>query len=353
MRIFARSPYIIEVDEALNTGSKIELYIWNSGSQPASPQYTLSKNIPSTTNGQTTYNVSPYILEYLNLDNWSGIYDTYDVATSTNNYANVQIKRYKDVSGVFTLLDTVDYTALNGFSLFSEGYNAELGRVLLDQGTYYYNKGEGVPALDSNKSGDITIDANVNDIVRYTNLNDSTVINYNITSAGMTTFPRVHEDNLADGNKVELIYNLAIVYRTYYFKPQCEDKYTPVVVDYVNRFGAWSRTFFFKASKNSFKTSYKDFSSLHSSNTDYSLTEAKDSSFNFSGTESISVNSGWVKEEYAEELKQLMLSNRILLDGSPVKCDTKSLDIQTHLDDRTINYSLKFTHANDFINNII
>ena len=113
------------------------------------------------------------------------------------------------------------------------------------------------------------------------------------------------------------------------------------------------RTFFFKASKKSFKTSSKGFSSLHSSNTDYSVTEAKNSVFNLSATESISLNSGWVKEEYAEELKQLMLSDRILLDGEPVKCDTKSLDIQTHLDDRTINYNLKFSYANDFMNNIV
>lgn len=353
MRIFARSPYIIEVNESGQTGSKIEVYIWNGGSQPASPQYTLSKDIPTSTNTQTTYNVSPYILEYFSFDNWSGIYNTYDIATSTDTYANVQIKRYKDVSGTFTLLDTLDYTAFNGFGLFTKGSNPDLGRALLDQGTYYYNQSEGVAGLDENKSGTITIDANVNDIIRYTNLKDSTVINYTVTSAGVKDFPRVHADNIADGNKLEIIYSLVVVYRTYYFKPKCEIKHTPIIVDYINKFGSWSRTIFFKASKRSFKTSSKDFSSLHSSNTNYSLTEAKNTSFNFSGTESISVNSGWVNEEYSEELKQLMLSDKILLDGEPVKCDTKSLDIQTNLNDKNINYNLKFTYANDFMNNIV
>lgn len=353
MRIFARSPYIIEVNESGQTGSKIEVYIWNSGSQPASPTYTLSKDIPTSTNTQTTYNVSPYILEYFNLDNWSGVYNTYDVSANENHYANVQIKRYKDVSGTFTLLDTIDYTAFKGFGLFSEGSNSDMGRAMLDQGTYYYKEVEGSIGLYSNKAGSITIDANLNDIIRYTNLNDSTTIDYTITTAGVTNFPRVHEDNLADGNKFELIYNSVIVYREYIFKPQCEHKYTPIAIDYVNRYGAWSRTFFYKASKRSFKTSSKDFNSLHSSNVNYSLTEAKNSSFNFNGNESVSVNSGWVKEEYSDELKQLMLSERILLDGEPVKCDTKSLDIQTHLDDKTINYNLKFSYANDFMNNIV
>ena len=353
MRIFARSPYIIEVNESGQTGSKVEVYIWNSGSVPASPQYTLSKNVPTSTNSQTTYNVSPYVLEYFNLDAWSGVYNTYDVDVNTDHYANVQIKRYKDVSGTFTLLDTIDYTAFSGFGLFSDGANPDLGRVMLDQGDYTYKEAVGVVGLDSNKAGTITIDTSLNDIIRYTNLKDSTVIDYNITSTGVREFPRVHADNLADGNKVELIYNFVVVYRTYYFRPQCENKYTPVIIDYVNRYGAWARTFFYKASKRSFKTSSKDFSSLHSSNTNYSLTEAKNSSFNFSGIESVSLNSGWVKEEYSEELKQLMLSERILLDGEPVKCDSKSLDIQKHLDTKQINYSLNFSYANDYMNNIV
>ena len=46
----SRSPYIFEVDDATQTGSKIELYLWNTGSQPASPQYTLSKLIPASNN---------------------------------------------------------------------------------------------------------------------------------------------------------------------------------------------------------------------------------------------------------------------------------------------------------------
>ena len=51
MSIFARSPHIISVAEILNTGSKIELFLWNgTGSAPASPQYTLSKLIAATSN---------------------------------------------------------------------------------------------------------------------------------------------------------------------------------------------------------------------------------------------------------------------------------------------------------------
>ena len=54
----SRSPYIIEIDETGQTGSKIELFLWTTGSQPASPQYTLSKKIPSSNNIKTYYNIS-------------------------------------------------------------------------------------------------------------------------------------------------------------------------------------------------------------------------------------------------------------------------------------------------------
>ena len=68
-RIFARSPYIITVNETGQTSSKIEIFLWNgTGSAPASPTYTLSKAIPSVSAPSTYYDVSPYIREYINFN---------------------------------------------------------------------------------------------------------------------------------------------------------------------------------------------------------------------------------------------------------------------------------------------
>ena len=62
MSIFARSPYIVEISETGQDGSKLEVFIWNgTGSAPASPQYTLTKLIPASNNVKTYYNISPYI----------------------------------------------------------------------------------------------------------------------------------------------------------------------------------------------------------------------------------------------------------------------------------------------------
>ena len=91
----ARSPYIVEIDETNQTETKVKLYLWNTGSQPASPQYTLSKKIPSSNITATYYNISPYVREYFTFGAYD--YDTanfFDTATSSNFVVNYHIEKF-------------------------------------------------------------------------------------------------------------------------------------------------------------------------------------------------------------------------------------------------------------------
>ena len=77
--ISARSPFIIEIDEAGQIETKVQLYIWNgAGSAPGSPTYTLSKLIPAPTVTQTTYNISPYLKEYIKHAGFQNNYNNYN-----------------------------------------------------------------------------------------------------------------------------------------------------------------------------------------------------------------------------------------------------------------------------------
>ena len=58
----SRSPYIIEVDDATQTGSKIELFL-GADVGTANPSYTLSKLIPASNNTKT------FIIFLLTLEN--------------------------------------------------------------------------------------------------------------------------------------------------------------------------------------------------------------------------------------------------------------------------------------------
>jgi hypothetical protein len=67
--IFTRSPHIVEINVAGQVETKIELYLWNSGSMPSAPQYILSKLIPATNAPATYYDLSPYVSEFIDHNN--------------------------------------------------------------------------------------------------------------------------------------------------------------------------------------------------------------------------------------------------------------------------------------------
>jgi len=353
-RIFSRSPYIIEIDETGQTSSRIELFIWNGSTEPTEPQYILSKNIPTGNITKTLYNASPYIREYFNFNQFSGNVGAYETPTSTNFYANIRIKRYVTDDSGETELDSIIYTAFDGFGTYTEGNNPDLGKVMLSEGTYYYYDVPSVEhAQQSKLAGSITIDAEVGDVLRYTNLNTGDSVDFTLGSDGVVNFDRLYTLYRADGNKVEFINNGTILRWTGVFKPIEECRYTPVYIDFINKQGAWSRLFMFKTSKESFKTTFNEYNLMQSALVNYDVKEGQRKQFNVNGQESIKVNSGWVNEDFGSHIKELMVSERILLNDRPVKCVTTSLDIQTSLNDKNIAYSLDFDFNNDFINSVV
>lgn len=343
--IFARSPFIIEINEAGQTSSKVELFIWNgTGSAPSTPTYTLSKNIPSTTNLRTTYNISPYVREKISFNAPVTLSNTPQL-TNTNQWCNVRVKRYKNTA---TLLDTTDFIAYDGFGYNQEGYNPNLGDYsLINQSTYYfYNNNLNIP-IDSFRAY-ITAPSTV----VYTNLDGGVSNTFLISTSGVYDIPIVSE--LADaGNGVTVSIENTTTLEGITFKPIEECRYTPVVVDFVNKYGAWQKLWFFKASYNSIETSGSEYNLLNSNLVNYDALEGQKKIFNVNGTENIKVNTGWVNDNYAELLQQLLLSERILVDSKPAKVKTQTLDKQKQINTKMINYSLEFQFAYDIINSVI
>ncbi|MDB2690401.1 hypothetical protein N9Z17_04300, partial [Planktomarina temperata] len=56
---------------------------------------------------------------------------------------------------------------------------------------------------------------------------------------------------------------------------------------------------------------------------------------------------GWVTEDYREAIKDLMMSEKILLNGLPVNVVTNSVTLQKSINDRTINYTIEVEEAYD------
>lgn len=347
--IFARSPYIISVNETGQEGSKIEIFLWNgTGSAPSTAQYTLSKLIPASNNTLTTYDVSPYIREYLSFATRQD--PTAITALNTSQWCNVRIKRYKLDAGAYTLLSTDQYYGLDGYTYYESGSNVDLGNFLLEEKTYYYNAGT--------YSGQLNLFMEYNGITGggylvYSKPDLSASTTVTNSSTGWKTIPRVHPSYTATGNILKVYDEADFLLATYTFLPICEPKYTPVTIDFVNQYGAWQREFFFKASKNTLSIESTDFNVMQSSITSYDVLQGQKKSFNTNARETISVNSGYVNEDFSSNIKQLLMSERILVNNKPAICKTKSLELMKNINNHMINYSLEFEFAYNTINAVI
>jgi len=340
--IFARSPYLIRIAETGQNGSKIELFLAN-GSFLGSPQYTLSKLIPASNNVETLYDISPYIREYIRFTSCSAG-GNIAATNPTNERVNVRVKRYKLVGLTYTPLNTIDYIAFDGYSYYEQGFNFDNLDYGLDAGNYYYN-----PTSDAGK---IRVTTGASFTARYTNLSTAVVTSLAVASSTFD-IPRVRTANVNEGNKVEILNGASAVQATWYFYPQEECKYTPVIIDFVNKYGAWQREFFFKASNDNFSVENTEYNLMQTNSFSYNVKEGQRKVFNANGKKSVKVNTGWVYETWKEVFKQIMLSERILIDDKPAKINSKSTELFKHINTKQINYSLEFEFAFDVINSVI
>jgi hypothetical protein len=376
--IFARSPYIIEVDESNVVGSQLDLTFYYPGTSPGTAQYVLNKKIPSSNNLKMYYDIAPYCREYLKFTTRQSIIGTLPttsgiVASNNNQYVLLRVQRYKEnTNGTFTLLDTTTNYCFDGYGYYSEGSNPTNADFIfsgskyatLKEGTYYY-KYDALSNPTSNaddRAGILGVyNAASIDSVKYTDLvtGTSTTITTPF-AAGNTLYdvPSVWVGYYANGNKLEIWQSISsgspTLLGTWNFKPVCEPKYTPVMIDFVNKFGYWQREFFYKASKNNISVNNKEYNLMQSNSLSYSTLEGQRSSFNTNGEEKITVNTGHVEESYNDTIQQIMLSEKILLDSLPVLLDTKSVEkIKGINRNEPTNYTMEFKYAYDIINSVI
>lgn len=348
--ISARSPYQIIINEVGQTGSKVELFIWNKGTtEPTLPTYTMSESIASVTQTETNYNISPYILEFINQIAPSNV-STPAVELNTD-WCLIKVKRYKLVEKAETLLNTIEYVGVNAYTEIPFGLN--------------YDFSEGYYALLANAYRVIQY---FNTIPYYNFLCErSTELNYSVSYYGAASNFLGSNTFLTSG--ATEIYNfkipLAITNSIRYviddgtndlvegFTEKLEEcKYSPMTCTFVNKNGGWQYLTFFKAQSNTINVKGSEYNLLQSSlNYDYRVGQKK--SFNINGSQSVKLNTGFVDENYNELIKQLLLSDTVLINNNPVTVKTQTLTYKTHLKDKNINFEIEFDYSNNLLNNIV
>jgi len=328
---FIRSPKILTILGSANDVITLELYIWNDPSLiPATPNYTLVKNVPTTAIGQVSFNVSGYCREFIDFSTYSEI--TSDTAVNVDEYCYCTIKQYRDGK----IEATTELICFDGFGYHSKGVNPYYSELYMDAGNYYIK--------DSGNTGGVTYYDNQAFTweAKYTGLISGGITTITLANV-VGRLPYRHPSYLGEGNKLEIIKN-SVVQATYYFYEQAECKYTTINCDFVNKQGVWQRIVFFKASSSNFSMTNTEYD-LKPSNLDYNLGKNVRQTFNTNGTETITCNTGWVYEAYSDVIKQLLLSEEIRLDDIPVNINSKSTKLQKNINDKNINYEVTFQYS--------
>lgn len=329
-KIFIRSPYFIEVDEVGQTSAKIEVFLWNKGTaEPTNPNYTFTKNVPSLTQTKLSWNIS-------NLAN-SFIKPIAPVSVSVPTEENVKtwcymkVKRYSND----VLLDTETFVCLNGYSIYSNGYN-------------YSTTNSIVPLVNTNVKFQTYSGFNYINVWLESNNyqwrgNDDYFLTVSSDSLWKLNYDYDPYTFSINGGANQFVINCEKI---------CEPKYIPITCAFINRYGGWQFLTFFKANTQAINVTSKDYNLLPSS-IDYNVLQGQKKRFNFQGKRSIKCNTGWVDENYSELIQDLLLSEVVLLDNKPSIVKSQSFDVKTHLKDKNINYEIEFEYNYGLINDVI
>jgi hypothetical protein len=284
---------------------------------------------------ETNYDISPYCRTYISHRNYTEV--TSDTASPVTEYCYCTVKEYKN--DVLQL--TTEFICFDGYGYHIEGENPQHGDEFLTDGTYYCkydDNGGGVYYYD---------DQTVTWEAKYTGL--STGGTTTVTLGNTVGYvPYIHDNYKTEGNTLEIVKN-SVVRNTYTFEVIEECKYTPIECDFVNKHGAWQRVIFFKAKQESFDMNNTEYNLMPSSTT-YNIKDNIRSVFNVNGRDKITCNTGWVPESYSDVMTQLMLSEKILLDDVPVILETKSIERQTNINNKNINYKVGFKYSAEKLN---
>ena len=389
--INTRSPFYIKVSDSTLATATLQLYIYE-GVKDTTPdgadlKYTVTKSEIEGGN-YVVFEISELIRDYVDVK-YDGEYDSYCV------WANAVITA-KNSSGGTISSPTVtpsDYTnqfiATDGYGYFEEGVNPEPSRSLLQSNKIMYRPEDGninIPifAEDTNsvayynngtlvRSQTISDNDNTNQKIQYIsvsgNSDNATYEERVLEDEGTLESSRCLEQFLSylDISKVDEIvvgYDTDAGSAADIIKVRNLDCsiYDPIRVTFVNKYGALQDLWFDKKSMNSinvqsnnYKASVMDFSSTPT----YDTSAHQNRVLDLVGTESITMNTGYIDEEYNEVFRQLMLSEQVwmtrLTDTEeilPLRPKTQSLQFKTRTNDKLVNYTVEFDFAFDKINTI-
>jgi len=372
--ILARSPYYISRG-VYDSGAALSVDI---GYNNNTGTYISLKIYDLTFRNETHLDISPFIRDYL----------------SDNKVLEVLVTLSGDKDGSPEPSTTDNFVATDGYSYYEEGFNKDYTDLLKDTNGYYAGSNN---VVYRNRDEPVTIPFLFSD-TSTTSIPTST-INYYKGNALVSTLSLDFTDTasrvqyLAQDtidsfqerveNDLDITIELANLSRIYDYLyitntpdrvevipkgdasksfeltivPVQECKYTPNKLVFNNKLGVEEDLWFFKKSVNNITTNRESYRANTLPNyLTGDLSQHSQASYNVNGKKTMTINTGFIPESFNENLKQLMLSEKvwIYLDGNKLPITIKDSDMQfkTVLNEKLINYEMEIEFAYDIINNI-
>lgn len=322
----------------------IKLYIY-SGTEgvydSSDLKYTISKERIST-NSNITIEIANLVRDYL----YTIFNDDY---TSYAKWVTVSQTLYDSETGLeydqgrSPVVNS--YLALDGYGYFEDEINPQLStNALYTSNNMYLPEGvAGKFPIFAEGVGKVIIDSTTTEITDSGNSNQK--VQY-------LTIP-------ADSSSIE-VYDTddSTLLKTVTVNNVCEPKYTPYKITFLNKLGAYQDLYFFKRTTETFNVTDEKYrrNNIVSSSLSYNTYSGQQQRQNVNGTTSLSLNTGYVKEDFNSAIEELFLSENawIRFEGKtlPIIAKSKSYTEKTVLNDRLINHTVDFDFAFNKINNV-
>lgn len=357
----------------------IDLKIWSGATAPSSNNYELSKaySVDEVINFEVSNLIRGEFLHDFDIYNGTG----YDLspegevlwvnATGSWTYSN---NGAAPVSAPHSTSTTYKFLAVDGWSNKLNPHNTEYTSVQMAVARKRYvlaSNYEMLAIYNTDDFASITISWNNGDNDTFYETDGTTSApplatssdsKYRVIYAGVgpaNLEANAGLDNLikpsthSDGDWYDVILkdSLGATLATIRYELTCEPKYTPYQVAFVNRYGVADFITFFKSSteQGNFTGEQYNRSIYQDGFTSASLQTAKYQDFNINSRNSITMNTGWVEEAYADVIEDILMSEQVavLLDGTWVAASPNrgSIDYQKEVNEKLINYTLSFEIA--------
>ena len=301
-------------------------------------KYTLQKSIISYQDN-IVFEIAEIVRDYIDV-NFNDDYLSKTIWVTT--VANL----VDDTDTVFTYGSPVTNTSLafDGYGFYEDEINPQLTAYdLISSNTIYLPEDTvGKLPVYAATTGSVVIDS----------------VTTTITDSGNTNQKIQYIDIPANTTSIEVKDSGGTTQKTISVVSICEPKFTPYKVTFVNRFGAFQDLYFFKKTTESFNVTDEKFKRniINSSTVTYGVNQAQQTRYNINATSSISLNTGFIKEDMNDTIEEMFLSENLWIryNGKtlPIIPTTKNLQFKTVLNDKLIDYKVDFEFAFDKINNV-